>query len=439
MGNANLHDANRRTKRKVPSPPRKKGGFFVLVFLFIFLLFALVRPALAPAFKDLGEERPKPAQSREKAPSSSFEEGLLADPLPKADLQEVKSLRLFAVGDIMHHLEQAQRVDRGLSAAKDEFSLIRPFFHQADLVIGNFESTSNSNKALSGYPMFNTPEAIFPALKDAGFRILTTVNNHSLDTGISGVESTIKKIRDNDMVPVGTHLPGEKRTALVDVKGIKLGVLAYAYGFNGLENGQSSQTMDLYLNELNPSEIEADIRDLKGQGADFILVYPHWGEEYSSVPTPAQRDLAQKMIGWGADAVIGNHPHVIQPCEWVEASEGRKGFVLYACGNFISMQRHGQFSDYREEQSVLVELNLEKVGEDPARIKEVRIHPLWVRESRDQEGLLYQPLLAEDYRTGGPKSGDLTDRERSRVDRAYREIKDQVLGQEEGPIHYGNE
>lgn len=443
MKNSHLPPDKRQGRRKAPSPSSWRRAFPLLAFLLIFLLFALLRPSFAPFFQEPAEGREESAPQEKSQEKETFEEGLLADPLPKAELQEKRELRLFAVGDIMHHLEQAQRVDRGLSAAQDEFSLIKPFFSQADLLIGNFESTVHPEKPFSGYPLFNTPEAIFPALKDAGFQVLTTVNNHSLDTGISGVESTLAGIRKAGMVPVGTHLPGKKRTALVKVKGLQIGICAYSYGFNGLEKAQSPETLDQYVNTLDPASIQKDIEDLRAQGADLILVYPHWGVEYSSAPSPEQRDLARKMIDWGADAVIGNHPHVIQPCEWIEASDGRKGFVLYACGNFISMQRYGQFSDFREEQSVLVEIKVEKLGEGPVEWREVRVHPLWVRESRDQEGLLYQPLLVEEYRTGGPRAEELKENERERVDRAYREIQKQVesLENESNPlgIFYGNE
>lgn len=279
------------------------------------------------------------------------------------ETDKVETITLKAVGDIMAHQIQnqyAQSKGGGSYDFTDSFTYVKDFISDADISIGNYETTTNPNLDYAGYPRFNTPPAYIEAIKDAGFDVLATANNHSLDTEVEGLLTTIDHIEENGLDHVGTKRDESERILIKDVNGIKLAFLSYTYGANGRENLVQVREEVEELNYLNDEQIETDIRTAKARGADFVIVYPHWGIEYQSSPDQRQIELGRNMIEWGADLVIGNHPHVVQPYEYVETSDGRKGFIAYACGNFISFQNLENNGDIRVEQAVAYEIELSK-------------------------------------------------------------------------------
>lgn len=367
-----------------------------------------------------GPESSGEAFSSEEGDSSSAWEA----PVPEEKVPVGKKrIRIKAVGDIMSHdLQSIYASKLGTKEKPDyrkQFALVRDFLRDADLTIGNFEATSNDKKPISGYPRFNTKSTIFSALADTGFDVLTTANNHALDGGLEGVVTTLQGIEGAGLHAVGSHRPGEDRTLIQDVGGMKIGILSYSLNFNGIEESLSREKLASYLNPLDEKMIREDLLSLK-EKTDFIIVYPHWGVEYAAKERQEERELARKMVDWGADLIVGNHPHVVQSGERILSKDGRWGAVAYACGNFISLQRLETLKDIRTEQSLALEIEVEKEAKaTKAVIAGIRLHPLWVRAERDKLGYFVQTLRCSDYLPGGAQEAVLKEGEKKRVQQAY--------------------
>jgi len=342
---------------------------------------------------------------------------------PKAD--EIKEIRVKAVGDILYHtplLYHGYNVTNGEGYDFTEhYALIKDFMSDADLTIGNFEGTSNPNRKADGYPMFNAPKVLFKTLKDAGFDAVSTINNHSLDTLYEGVGTTIDAIEEAGLKNFGTQKTAEEKYKILDVNGSKIALLGYTDNLNGMDFVLDTDEKKASVNRLDAQTVKADIEKVKKDGADFVIIYPHWGDEYAAKPRPEYVDLARKMIDWGADVVCGNHPHVVEPSEWHETSDGRKGFIIYSIGNFISNQNLETMNNIATEHSLVVEMIFKKnVTKNEGTLEDVKLHPTWVKRTADEYGgYLHQTVLAEEYKKGGKKASKLTENQVKRATKAY--------------------
>lgn len=430
-------DIYRGPVRKRRVPHRKKRRRWQRPLFMAFCLFFVVLLALrVGSFQSPNENVKAPDPSDEKQPieeggfkpeeSSNMGLGLF----PRLG-EKTTQVRVKATGDIMHHIEQAQRIDGAPEEAKRELALVADYLRDADLTFANFEASHDASKPASGYPNFNTPATIFPALKDAGFDVLSTVNNHTLDMRLTGIDQTLDEMRKNDLIPVGSRKEGEKdRFIITEVNGVKIGVLAYSFGFNGIEQAYDRTMLDERVNFIDPDRIKQDIADCKAQGADFIIGSIHNGIEYQTNETDAMRESYRQYAEWGMDAIIGNHPHVVGPFETYKTEDGRDCFIIYACGNFISQQRFEGFNDYRVEHAVVVDMTLEKEGDQHARIISVDFAPLWVRLTQDDKGESYQTLPVEDYLNDPQKKAQLDENEVKRVEEARREVYETLYSKE---------
>lgn len=321
--------------------------------------------------------------------------------LEEVKKEEVKKASLLFGGDILPHMPIN---DYALAYGGYEwhdysrsFEDLKDFSKDFDFFMVNNEFTVNPNLELSGYPSFNSSEDIYIGLKDAGVDLMTTANNHALDTGIEGLKSTIDSIEKHGISHVGTSKDGYKPYIIKEIKGIKVAIFSYAEDLNGMDFLLDSKEKEEMVNRLDPDQIKKDIIQIKDE-VDFIVVYPHWGVEYSSYPEAYQIDLARDMIDWGADMVIGNHPHVIQPMEEYKAKDGREGIIYYSLGNLLSNQKAESFEgDYRVEQGLLVETKIEKKNDEKAKIKSSRFHSTIVDRTYDEYGILDKTYVATPY------------------------------------------
>lgn len=337
-------------------------------------------------------------------------------------------VKIIVTGDIMTHkpqLDYARFYDKNNSGFdfSAQFSNIKYFLKSGDLVIGNFESSSNPNLIYKGYPLFNTPAEIFKALKDAGFHALSTANNHALDGGIDGVLTTNKAIENAGLFSFGTGKGNKFK--LLEVKGVKIGLLSYSYGYNRLENSLNYEEKNL-LNFLDEEKIKSDIDKLLSYGADFIVVFPHWGIEYQSYSNKNQQNLAKKIISFGANAIIGNHPHVSQDIAWYN----QNGFIAYSCGNFISNQRVETINNIESEQSVAYEILISK-DENSTKIVDIFYNPLWINPvfengKKTIKVFLAKDIINENYDKNSTKF--LIDNPKNRAKKAYENIKRKIFG-----------
>jgi poly-gamma-glutamate capsule biosynthesis protein CapA/YwtB (metallophosphatase superfamily) len=309
-------------------------------------------------------------------------------------------VNIKATGDIMFHpsqLDGAYDPKTGTYDFRNSFKAVKDIFQSADIAIANFEGTTagNSVYAYQGYPLFNAPDEVLDAIKDAGFDILSTVNNHCLDTRKAGVIRTIEQIKARGMEPIGTYVEKPKtRVFIKEVKGIKFAFLAYTEMVNGLESTMTPEDLDAMINIFDEEKMLEDIAYAKSQNADIIIACLHWGDEYSRVQAPRQEALAEKLIAEGVDIILGSHPHVIQPAQKLEYM-GKTKFVAYSMGNFLSNQRvetllpYGmseEISKYTED-GVIVDINIEKNGETgEVTLKDISYIPLWVYKGPKEDG-----------------------------------------------------
>lgn len=336
----------------------------------------------------------------------------------------IKKVKLKAFGDIMAHMVQiqyAQNKGGGDYDFTDQFTYLKDFIEDSDIAIGNYETTTNPDLPYAGFPRFNAPAAYLRDLKDTGFDIVSTANNHSMDTELEGVLSTMDSAKEAGLDYVGSFKDKTERILYKDVKGIKFAFLAYTYGCNGRENLVIPREEVENLAYLSDEEqIKKDIKRAKASGADFIVVYPHWGIEYQSMPNETQTRLGRNMIEWGADLVIGNHPHVVEPVELYEAKDGREGLIAYALGNFISYQNYENNKDIRVEHSLSLEIDLEKdLTSGNKKISDVTFHPIWVGTYYNDYGINIKNHLTEDFLEGGKYYDLVNENQRARIKQAH--------------------
>ena len=336
----------------------------------------------------------------------------------------IKKVKLKAFGDIMAHMVQiqyAQNKGGGDYDFTDQFTYLKDFIEDSDIAIGNYETTTNPDLPYAGFPRFNAPAAYLRDLKDTGFDIVSTANNHSMDTELEGVLSTMDSAKEAGLDYVGSFKDKTERILYKEVKGIKFAFLAYTYGCNGRENLVIPREEVENLAYLSDEEqIKKDIKRAKASGADFIVVYPHWGIEYQSMPNETQTRLGRNMIEWGADLVIGNHPHVVEPVELYEAKDGREGLIAYALGNFISYQNYENNKDIRVEHSLALEIDLEKdLTSGNKKISDVTFHPIWVGTYYNDYGISIKNHLTEDFLEGGKYYDLVNENQRARIKQAH--------------------
>ncbi len=308
--------------------------------------------------------------------------------------EEPVSLRILCVGDVMAHETQikAQYVsaESGYDFT-DNFQYVAKYIADADVAICNVETTFAGGKP-TGYPSFNAPDELAAALAAAGFDTAVTCNNHSLDKGRSGLERTLQILREQGFRTAGTQLEGEKEYTIFDVKGIRVGLVGFTYetqsvGGGRYLNGSSiSSSIDPLINsfsyeyiEQDLEKIRADINAARAEGAQIVILYMHWGEEYQNSFNPWQERLAKELIEMEPDMIFGSHPHVCQSAALYTNSRGKQIPVFYSMGNFISNQRAETLSNRYTENAIIAGVDLSilaSTGEITAI--DWNVQPLWL-------------------------------------------------------------
>jgi poly-gamma-glutamate capsule biosynthesis protein CapA/YwtB (metallophosphatase superfamily) len=273
-----------------------------------------------------------------------------------SDKSYKSSLNLTAIGDVLIH-------DRVYNDAKinDHYDFkpmlaqVKDLLRKADITIANQESMAGGTElGLSSYPCFNSPHEIADALKDAGVDMISIANNHSIDRGEKGILSATNYYRKINLPYEGAYRSeqDQEQVRILTKNGIKVGFLAYTYGTNGIHIPDGKSYL---VNIIDEKRIKEDIGHIKPL-VDVVVVSMHWGTEYQRFPSNVQKELAVKVANDGADIIIGHHPHVLQPMEWITRKDGKKTFVAFSLGNFLS----GQVHDYKDIGGIL---NIEIVKE----------------------------------------------------------------------------
>ena len=261
----------------------------------------------------------------------------------QAQTDSISRLSMLFVGDIMGHGDQIKsaEISKGVYDYTPCFEWVAPLLQDADLAIGNLELTLPGKPPYSGYPQFKSPDELAIALRDAGFDILVTANNHSNDAKGAGVISTINTLEQYGFYQTGTFRNQQEKDAyypLIVYRGnFKFVLLNYTYGTNGIPTEAPT-----VVNLIAPDSIQRDIQLARVFQPDAVIVVLHWGDEYQLIENEAQRQLAQNIADWGADLIIGAHPHVVQPIKILQAQRDslvQDVPVAFSLGNFISNQK----------------------------------------------------------------------------------------------------
>ena len=287
-------------------------------------------------------------------------------------------ISISVVGDIMCHAPQFEYARVGIDSFdfNPTFRMVSEHLSKSDFTFGNLETVFAGKKSkYTGYPQFNSPNDLADALKNAGFDLLTTSNNHSLDRGEEGIKKTIAELVRRNINYNGTYIDQVDRDSirLFNIKGITIAFLAYSYGTNGnpIPKGKSH-----LVNLINYESIQRDMQAAKSKNPDIVLVHYHFGDEYKREPSDYQKEVVNKTIEMGADIIIGGHPHVLQPIQFIKSEKSvlDSVFVAYSMGNFISNQRK-RFTD----AGGILTLNISKNNfSKKISIENVEFTPTWV-------------------------------------------------------------
>lgn len=253
------------------------------------------------------------------------------------------TLKLIFIGDIMQHQAQLDAALVKGSGKKGTpvydyssyFTQLKDRFHEADLTIANMETTF-AGPPYSGYPNFNSPHSLLTASSESGIDIFLAANNHTCDKGRRGLSGTINLYDSLGIMYTGIYRNPEEEVAnnplIVNVKGFKIAFLNYTYGTNGIPI-----PAPFVVKLLDTSAIKTDLAKAKALNPDFIIVCPHWGEEYKLVHSPLQERMESFIYANGADLIIGSHPHVVQDYNIILTdSTTIEHITIYSLGNAIS-------------------------------------------------------------------------------------------------------
>ncbi len=300
------------------------------------------------------------------------------------------TVTLIFAGDVMGHIPQIEAAYNPLNDSYNYdvcFKWVKPYLQQADFAVANLE-VPIAGKPYSGYPAFSSPDALLDALKNAGFDILLTGNNHVLDRGKSGLERTIRQMRKRNFLFAGSYSNEAQRDSLYPIilqtKGIKIAILNCTYGTNGNQAQEPS-----LVNYIDTTEIMNDINDADRLGADFKIMTIHWGKEYELKAGETQQKLAQFFVNQGINLIIGSHPHVVQNVETLYGTDKYPVPVYYSLGNFISNQRQAN-----SDGGIMVKV---EIGVKSKTVLKTNYIPVWVYKGTLNAEYQYHLIPTTDY------------------------------------------
>lgn len=241
---------------------------------------------------------------------------------------------LFMVGDALLHGAVYKQVvtDEGVYDFSTMMQRLNEVSQDYDLKFYNQETILGGVElGLSTYPCFNSPQEFGDLMMDYGFNLVSLANNHTLDRGLKAIEASLAYWDKQSALTAGSYSSLEERNEvkIESINGISYTLLAYTYGTNGIPVPEGKEyVVNVYTKQM----IEEDVKRVR-DCVDLVIVSMHWGEEYTHTPTQEQKEIAQFLADLGVDLVIGTHPHVIQPVEWIDDT-----LVYYSLGNLVSAQ-----------------------------------------------------------------------------------------------------
>ena len=410
--------------KKGPSPAVRRVITIIVALLLIAAIVAVVVKVL-PKGKGKTEKTTKPKQT-------TTEETTLG---PDDVVSEAKVL---STGDVIIHKMlldasadgDGYSFDKHYRAVKDEISA-------ADYSVVNLEVTLGE-APYKTYPTFKSPDSTATALKNAGFKCFVMANNHCNDSGFDGIKRTVTVVDGLGVDHTGTRNDlSQKKYVIAEVNGIKLGIVNYAEetqplngkkALNGIPlSGDSGDYVNSWYNvDTLVSEMTENIKNMKADGAEAIILYIHWGVEYSLTPSTAQKSIAQKMCDLGVDVIIGGHPHVIQPAATLTSATdpNHHTFVVYSVGNLLSNQRTAFMGNAcptgHTEDGIFVYTTFTRYGDDRVELSHVDYSPLWVNRYGEDNSFVYEITNVSDT-SGVKQNADAAAKSKERTDKLVAE------------------
>lgn len=340
----------------------------------------------------------------------------------------VSTATIGAMGDLLMHkpifddfteYNAAVQQSDGSYDFTSVFQYLSEYTSSLDYAVANLETTlcgEDNGYPYDGYPLFNCPDELVDGVKAAGFDMLLTANNHSYDTRLVGYLRTLDVVRGKGLETLGTYASeDETKWTIVDINGIKIGMLCYTWAsyitedgrpsLNGNQAIEKSGLCNYFVSNDLPAfyaEVEQYLRDMESAGAEATIMFIHWGQEYILAPNTEQQNIAQSLCDLGIDVIIGGHPHVVQPVELLESSldPNHKTVCLYSTGNAVSNQRLGTISAIKTahtEDGILFTVTFEKYSDGTVYLADAAAIPTWVNRYTNEKGKTEYNILPLDY------------------------------------------
>jgi poly-gamma-glutamate synthesis protein (capsule biosynthesis protein) len=301
-------------------------------------------------------------------------------------------IKLLFMGDVMGHGPQIKAAYNSQTKTYDYascFQYVKPIIESYDFAIANLEVTLGT-KPYAGYPRFSSPPALASALQQAGIDVLATANNHSCDRGKKGVEKTLDILDSLHIKHLGTYRTGAEKLhnypLILEKNGIKIGLLNYTYGTNGLAIYEPN-----VVNLLDKQIILKDIELIQRKKTDVLIAFVHWGLEYKDLAVSEQKKWYDFFKENGISIVIGSHPHVVEPMLWNKGKDTDE-LVVYSLGNFISNQRK-----IRTDGGAMFELSLQRGENGKIVISSAAYLLSWVYKKVSQGDVDYFVLPIDSF------------------------------------------
>lgn len=329
-----------------------------------------------------------------------------AEEMPVVEDVPLRKAHIRAVGDLMMHERQLELAYVGEDEYDfmSQYALAKASLSAADYTIANLETTVGmyGDRPYSGYPCFNSPESLLHAIRDAGVDFLTLANNHILDRYFDGMVTTVDNVEAFGFEHAGAYRTREESETpvVVEVNGIKLGMLSYTAHTNAMERFCDAEATEFGVDYLSDADFEADVEALKAAGAEVIIAMPHWGTEYERRPDADVRRTAEKMVAAGIDVILGSHPHMVQPIEWltVETETGeRTALVAWSLGNFIDNMKV-QYTD----SGIILDFTIAERADGSFEVENVGYVPVYCWKQDDD----IQTLCSGEYQDERPEGMD---------------------------------
>ncbi|WP_405097436.1 CapA family protein [Oceanobacillus sp. FSL H7-0719] len=253
-------------------------------------------------------------------------------------------IKLTATGDVLLHSRIYDISKKnGKYDFRDKMAPAKKLLHGSDISIVNLESiVAGEEMGLSSFPAFNNPVELVENLKEFGTDIVTNSNNHTLDLGEAGALKSLENIEKAGLMYVGSHKSkaDQEKVRIIEKNGIKCAFLSYTAVTLGNNPPKGKEYLLNRVLKGSTKSVRRVIEKIKKEDSpDVVIVSMHFGREYPLLPVAAQTEVANSLSDAGADIIIGHHPHVLQPAEWILNSRGKKSFVIYSLGNFYSGQK----------------------------------------------------------------------------------------------------